>query len=52
MEALYALAYTGGLRYGEMLNLTTADIDLKKGQVMVKNRKATEKMPPFYVKDN
>jgi len=51
-KALYALAYTGGLRYGEMFNLTWADIDLEKGHVTIQNRMATETMPPFYVKDN
>jgi integrase len=51
-KALYALVYTGGLRYGEMLNLTWRDIDLKKGHVAIRNRIATETMPPFYVKDN
>jgi len=51
-KALYALAYTAGLRLGELVNLTWADIDFKKAQVTVQSRKATTAMPPFYVKDN
>jgi integrase len=51
-KALYALAYTAGLRLGEALNLTWADIDLKKKVLIVQNREGTDIMPPFYVKDN
>jgi len=51
-KALYALAYTAGLRLGEALYLTWADVDLDKGLVVVQNREGTDALPPFYVKDN
>ena len=51
-KSLYALAYTAGLRLGEALNLTWADVDLDKGLVVVQNRESTAALPPFFVKDN
>lgn len=51
-RAFYALAYTTGLRFGELFNLTWSDIDFETNQVKVQNRPATETTPPFYVKDH
>jgi integrase len=51
-KALYALAYTTGLRRGELLNLTWSDVDIKAGVVKVQNRKGTVTMPPFFIKDH
>ncbi|MFC1781062.1 tyrosine-type recombinase/integrase [Planctomycetota bacterium] len=51
-KALYALAYTSGLRFGELVNLTWVDLDFEKAYVTIQNRKATATMPPFFVKDN
>jgi integrase len=50
-RALYALAYTGGLRLGELVNLVWAELDFEKGYVAIRNHKGTDRMPPFYVKD-
>lgn len=50
-RAMYALAYTAGLRLGEFLNLMWEDINFKTGKVKVRNRHANEKLPPFYIKD-
>ncbi|MHC4122441.1 MAG: tyrosine-type recombinase/integrase [Planctomycetota bacterium] len=50
-KVLYALAYTAGLRESEALALYWANIDFNKGLVHIVNRPATEKFPPFYVKD-
>jgi integrase len=51
-KALYALAYTAGLRLGEALNLTWADVDLNEGLVVIDNRGGTDALLPFSVKDN
>jgi integrase len=51
-KALYALAYTAGLRESETLALYWADIDFEKGRIHIVNRPATEKYPPFYIKDS
>jgi len=50
-KACYALAYTGGLRFGELFSLTWVDIDFEIGEVKIEKRPATSKMPPFDVKD-
>lgn len=50
-KALYALCYTAALRLNEALNLLWSDIDFNKGQVRLVNRPATDKLPPFYLKD-
>ncbi len=50
-RAFYLLAYTAGLRFGELFNLTWADIDFDRGRVHVRPRKASAKIPPFHVKD-
>ena len=38
LEALYVLAVTTGLRQGELLGLTWADIDLQEGAVCVRRQ--------------
>jgi integrase len=50
-KALYALGYTAGLRFGEMVSLTWDNIDWEKGEVVIENRAATANMPPFSLKD-
>ena len=50
-KATYALAYTAGLRFGELFSLTWKDIDFETGEVIIENRPATAKLPPFFVKD-
>ncbi len=50
-KALYALGYTAGLRFGEMVSLTWDCIDWEKGEVVIENREATPTMPPFHLKD-
>lgn len=50
-KALYALAYTAGLRLGEAISLTWNDIDFDTGEVMIENRPATPTIPPFHIKD-
>jgi integrase len=47
----YALAYTAGLRFGELFSLTWSDIDFETSEVRIDNRPATSTMPPFDVKD-
>lgn len=49
-KAFYALAYTAGLRFGELFNLTWADIDFEECEVRIRNREESEIMPPFTVK--
>jgi len=51
-KVLYALAYTAGLREGEALALCWTEVDFDKGQIRVVNREATEKLPPFEIKDS
>ena len=50
-KALYALAYTAGLRLGEAFSLTWSDIDFDTAEVIVENHPATKTLPPFYIKD-
>lgn len=50
-KARYALAYTAGLRFGELFNLTWHDIDFENGEVHIRNRKGTAATPEFYIKD-
>lgn len=49
-QCLYALAYTGGARIGELHNLTWHDIDFKTGRMNIENRDGTDTMAPFVVK--
>lgn len=51
-KALYALAYTGDLRFGELYSLTWNNIDLEAGEVKIENRSATATLPPFRIKDH
>lgn len=49
-NALYAMAYTTGLRFGELFNLRWTDIDFERCIVTVRNHNATETTPPFTTK--
>ena len=51
-KALYALAYTAGLRLGELLSLRWDQIDFEAGEVRIRNHKATATLPPFNIKDS
>ncbi len=51
-KALYAVAYTAGLRLGELYSLTWDSIDFEGGKVKVENRPGTATMPEFYIKDS
>ena len=51
-RAFYLLAYTTGARFGELFNLTWADIDFERCVIMLQHRPATGDMPPFHVKDH
>jgi integrase len=50
-RAFYALAYTTGLRKGELVNLRWENVDFGAGEVKVRNQAAAGKFPPFSVKD-
>ncbi len=50
-KLFYALAYTSGARFGELFNLTWADIDFERGRMNIQNREGTNKMPSFLIKD-
>jgi len=50
-KAFYALAYTAGLRFGEMFSLTWGNVDFERGAVKIENRAGTPTMPAFHVKD-
>jgi integrase len=50
-KVFYALAYTSGARFGELFNLTWADIDFERGRMNIQNREGTDKMPSFLIKD-
>jgi integrase len=51
-KAFYSLAYTAGLRFGELCSLTWADIDFQKSEVHVCSKSGTSTLPPFLVKDH
>jgi integrase len=51
-RCLYALLYTAGLRFGEAVNLTWADIDVERAEVKIDNRHGTRTLPAFFVKDH
>jgi integrase len=51
-KAFYAISYTAGLRFGEAVNLTAANVDLRGRSVFVRSRPATDELPPFEVKDH
>jgi len=50
-KALYALGYTAGLRFGELVSLTWDNIEWDKAEVVIENRAETATMPPFSLKD-
>ena len=50
-KVFYALAYTSGARFGELFNLTWADIDFERGRMIIQNREGNDRMPPFLIKD-
>ena len=51
-KCFYALAYTSGARFGELFNLTWADIDFERGRLHIENRDGSDRMPPFQIKDH
>lgn len=50
-KVFYALVFTSGARFGELFNLTWADIDFERGRMIIENREGSDFMPPFSVKD-
>ena len=50
-KCFYALAYTSGARFGELFNLTWADVDFEQGRVNIVNKEGSDRMPPFQIKD-
>ena len=52
-KVFYSLLYGCGLRTGEALNLLNngVNIDLENKQIQLKNRPASERIPPFLLKD-
>lgn len=48
-KARYALAYTCGLRFGEVFNLQWSDVDFQRSEIHVINRPGA--IPPFFIKD-
>lgn len=51
-KVFYALAYTSGARFGELVNLTEQNVDFARGRLLIRNRDGTKDMPPFHVKDH
>lgn len=51
-QVFYLLAYTTGARFGELFNLTWADVDFERQTITVRSRPATATIPPFQVKDH
>jgi integrase len=49
-RCLYSVLYCTGLRIGEALSLTWADIDFERGELRVQNRAGSKTMPPFNLK--
>lgn len=50
-QAVYSLAYTAGLRFGELFQLMWSDVDFETGEVRIQNRPATAKLPLFHIKN-
>lgn len=51
-KALFALAYTAGLRESEAIALCWSEVDFDKGRIRVVNREGRENLPPFEIKDS
>jgi len=51
-RSFYYLAYTTGARFGELFNLTWADVDFEQGVVRIQDRPGSPDTPPFHVKDD
>ena len=51
-RVFYLLAYTAGARFGELFNLTWADVDFERASITIQNRPGSAKMPRFCVKDH
>ncbi|OHB52628.1 MAG: hypothetical protein A2Y12_03670 [Planctomycetes bacterium GWF2_42_9] len=51
-KAFYAVAYTAGLRMGELFALQWGDVDFEKNTITVASREGTDRTPPFEVKDS
>lgn len=51
-KVTYAMAYCSGARFGELFNLTAENLDFEKGRLLIKNRPASEALPPFQIKDH
>ena len=49
-KCFYALVYTSGARFGELFNLTWADIDFEQGHIYIRNREGSDCMPPFWLR--
>jgi integrase len=50
-KVFYALIFTSGARFGEVFNLTWADIDFERGRMIIENREGSDIMPSLSVKD-
>ena len=50
-KVFYAIVFTSGARFGELFNLTWADIDFERGRMIIKNREGSDIMPSFSIKD-
>jgi len=51
-KALLALAFTAGLRLGELVSLKWAQIDFSQNLLYLENQPATKLTPPFTLKDH
>ncbi|MBI3835653.1 MAG: site-specific integrase [Planctomycetes bacterium] len=49
-KAIYWVLYGVGLRFGEAFNLLWSDVDFERSRIHVRNRAASEELPPFIVK--
>lgn len=49
-RAIYWTLYGCGLRFGEAFNLLWSDVDFERCRIHIRNRMASEELPPFVVK--
>lgn len=49
-KAIYWVLYGVGLRFGEAFNLLWSDVDFERNRIHVRNRAASDDLPPFIVK--